>query len=238
LRRDGLRGARLGVARKFFGAHPVADQVIDSALAEMHRLGAVLIDPADLATHGQFDDSEEEVLLYEFKSDLDSYLAGLGPSAARHNLHDLIAFNEANRDREMPYFGQELFLKAEAKGPLTEKAYRDALEKNHRLARQEGIDALMDQHQLDAIIAPTAGPAHVTDWVYGDRDTGSSTTPAAVAGYPSITVPAGFVSGLPVGISFFGRAWSEPALLRLAFAFEQVTKFRAPPKFLPTVEPG
>ena len=235
LDRDGLRGARLGVARKFFGIHPAADRLIETAIEEMKRRGAVVIDPADLPTHGQFDDSEDEVLHYEFKADINSYLAGLGPQAPMHSLRDLIAFNEANRDREMPFFGQEIFLQAEAKGPLTEKAYRDALEKNHRLARKEGIDTLMSRYQLDAIIAPTAGPAHVTDYVYGDRDTGSSTTPAAVAGYPSVTVPAGFVCGLPVGISFFGRAWSEPMLLKLAYAFEQSTKFRTPPRFLPTV---
>ncbi|HUC84821.1 MAG TPA: amidase [Candidatus Acidoferrales bacterium] len=235
LDRDGLRGARLGLARKFFGANPAADKVIEAAVAEMKRLGAMVIDPADLPTQGQFDDSEQEVLLYEFNSDLNAYLAGLGPTATARTLHDLIQFNEAHRNREMPFFGQELFLQAAAKGPLTEPTYRDALAKNHRLARQEGIDALMNQHQLDAIIAPTAGPAHVTDWVYGDRDTGSSTTPAAVAGYPSITVPAGFVFGLPVGISFFGRAWSEPTLLKLAYAFEQTTQFRTPPTFLPTI---
>ncbi|MCX6925379.1 MAG: amidase family protein, partial [Verrucomicrobia bacterium] len=238
LDRDGLRGARLGLARKFFGTHPGADKLIEAAVTEMKRLGAVVVDPADLPTHGGFGDSEEAVLLYEFKADLNAYLSGLGPQAQVRNLRDLIEFNERNREREMPFFGQELFVKAEAKGPLTEKAYRDALEKNHRLTREEGIDAVMNQHQLDAIVALTTGPAHVTDWVYGDRDTGGSTSPAAVAGYPSVTVPAGFVAGLPVGISFFGRAWSEPTLLKLAFAFEQATKFRAPPRFLPSAVPG
>jgi amidase len=165
LDRNGLRGARLGVARKFFGSHPEADRLIELAIAEMKQRGAVIIDPADLPTHGKFDDSEQEVLLYEFKSDLNSYLAALGPTTPSRTLHDLIAYNEANREREMPFFGQELFLQAEAKGPLTESAYRSALEKNHRLARTEGIDALLQQHQLDAIIAPTSGPAHVTDWV-------------------------------------------------------------------------
>jgi amidase len=238
LDRGGLGGARLGLARKYFRVHPGADKLIEAAVAEMRRLGAVVVDPADLPTHGRFGDSEEEVLLYEFKADLNAYLAGLGPQAPVRTLHTLIEFNERNRDEEMPLFGQELFLKAQAKGPLTEPAYRDALAKNHRLTRAEGIDAVMSRQQLDAIIALTTGPAHVTDWVYGDRDTGGSTSPAAVAGYPSVTVPAGFVSGLPVGISFFGRAWSEPTLLKLAFAFEQATKFRAPPRFLPSVDPG
>ena len=238
LDREGLRGARLGLARKFFGVHPGADKLVEAAAAEMKRLGAVVTDPADLPAQGGFGDSEETLLCYEFKADLNAYLASLGPEAPVKSLQDLIEFNERNREKEMPFFGQELFLRAEAKGPLTEKAYLDALAKNHRLARAEGIDAVMDPHHLDAIIALTTGPAHVTDWVYGDRDTGGSTSPAAVAGYPSVTVPAGFIAGLPVGISFFGRAWSEPTLLKLAFAFEQATKFRRPPRFLPSAVPG
>jgi amidase len=230
-----LRGARIGVARKFSGITAEADRLLEAALTEMKRLGAVLIDPADLPSHGKWGNAEFEVMLYEFKADLNAYLAGLGPSAPVRSLKEIIQFNERNRDREMPHFGQEILLQAEAKGPLTEKAYRDALEKCRRVSRAEGIDAVMDQHRLDAIVAPTAGPAHVTDLVYGDRDTGGSTTPAAVAGYPSITVPAGFVSGLPVGISIFGRAWSEPRLLALAFAFEQATKARKPPTFRPSI---
>jgi amidase len=228
---NGLRGARLGFVRKFLGIHPAADKIVETAVVEMKRLGAVVVEPVELPT-GEFSHSEEEVLLYEFKADLNAYLAGLGSQARVRSLRELIDFNEEHRDEEMAFFGQELFLKAEAKGPLSEPAYREALEKNHRLTRQEGIDAVMDQHRLDALVAPTAGPAHVTDWVYGDRDTGGSTSPAAVAGYPSITVPVGFVCGLPVGISFFGRAWSEPGLLSLAFAFEQATGIRRPPQFL------
>jgi amidase len=231
---DGLRGARLGVARKFFGTHEAADEQMNAAIAAMKQLGATVVDPADLPSHGKFGDSEFEVLLYEFKADLNTYLAGLGAAAPVRTLHDVIEFNERSREKEMPYFGQDILVKAEAKGPLTEKAYRDALEKNRRLSRDEGIDAVLNQHQLDALVAPTTGPAHRTDWVYGDRDTGSSTSPAAVAGYPSITVPAGFVAGLPVGISFFGRAYSEPKLLQLAFAFEQATRVRQPPRFLPS----
>ena len=152
-----------------------------------------------------------------------------------HTLKDVIDFNDRNRQKEMPYFGQDVFLKSEAKGPLTEKEYIDALEKNHRLARTEGIDALMDKHRLDAIVAPTAGPAWLTDLINGDHAAGGSSNAAAVAGYPNINVTAGFIDGLPVGISFFGRAWSEPQLLKTAYGFEQATKARQAPRFLPTV---
>jgi len=175
------------------------------------------------------------VLLYELKADLNAYLASLGSSARVRTLADVIRFNEENKDREMPYFGQDLFLKAEEKGPLTDKAYVEALEKNRRLSRAEGIDAVMNENTLDAIIAPTGGPAWTTDCVNGDHFGGGSSTPAAVAGYPSITVPAGAVYGLPVGISFIGRAWSEPVLLRLAYAYEQATRHRTPPGLLERV---
>jgi amidase len=174
--------------------------------------------------------------MYELKADLNAYLARLGPGAPVHTLKEIIEFNERNRDKEMPYFGQDLFLKAEAKGPLTEKEYVDALAKNHQLARTEGIDALMDKHQLDAIVAPTGGPAWLTDLVNGDHVAGGSSNAAAVAGYPNINVTAGYLSGLPVGISFFGRAWSEPALIKLAFSFEQATKARKAPRFLASID--
>jgi amidase len=231
----GLRGARIGVARKHFGLRAGADKIIETAIETMKSCGAIIVDPADFSTHGKFEDSEFAVMLYEFKAGLNAYLARLGPRAPVRTLKEIIEFNERNKEKELLYFGQDTFIKAEAKGPLTEKAYLVALEKNRRLSRDEGIDAVMNQHRLDALVAPTTGPAHKIDLLYGDRDTGGSSTPAAVAGYPSITVPAGHVFGLPVGVSFFGRAFSEPTLIKLAFAFEQATKVRQPPKFMPTV---
>jgi len=235
LDRAGLRGARIGVARKFFGFSDRVDKLMNDAIDALKRAGATLVDPADLPSHGKYDDSEFEVLLYEFKADLNRYLAERGAGVPR-SLKELIEFNEQNREREMPYFGQEIFLKAQAKGPLTSKAYLAALAKNHRLSRAGGIDAAMNKHRLDAIIAPTGGPPWTTDLVNGDHFSGGSSTPAAVAGYPNISVPAGYVYGLPVGISFFGRAYSEPVLIRLAYAFEQATRHRRPPQFRDTAD--
>jgi amidase len=232
---DGLRGARIGVARKFLGFNRDVDRLFDAALAAMKAQGAVLVDPADIPHANDYGDSELEVLLYELKADLNAYLASLGPGARVRSLADVIAFNEANREREMPFFGQELFLKAQAKGPLSEKTYTDALAKNRRLSRAEGIDAVMDQHRLDAIVAPAGGPAWLTDCVVGDHFSGGSSTPPAVAGYPNVAVPCGFAYELPVGLSFIGRAWSEPTLLRLAYAFEHATRFRRAPKFVPSL---
>src|ERR1700728_3580959 len=232
---NGLKGAHIGVARKYFGFSDAVDALMERSLDAMKQQGATLVDPADIETLGKFDESELLVFMYELKADLNAYLANLGPNAPVHTLKEIIDFNERNHQKEMPYFGQDLFLKAEAKGPLTEKAYLDALEKNHQLARNEGIDATMDKHHLDAIVAPTGGPAWLTDLVNGDHVAGGSSNAAAVAGYPNINVTAGFISGLPVGISFFGRAWSEPTLIRLAFAFEQTTKARQAPRFLPTI---
>jgi amidase len=236
--RDGLRGARLGVVRtKLMGYSPATDRVMEAAIADLRRLGAVIVDPADIPTLGQFDDSELDVLLHEFKADLAAYFAWLGPRAPMHSLADVIAFDTAHADRELPYFGQELFEMAQKKGPLTEPAYLEALAKNHRLAGAEGIDAVMDRNKLDALIAPTGSPAWLTDLVNGDASNGGSSSPAAVAGYPDITVPMGAVDGLPVGISFFGRAWSEPTLIKLAYAYEQGTRHREPPTFRATATP-
>lgn len=237
LDRNGLRGARIGVARKLFRYRADTAPVYNAALEAIRSAGAVLIDPADIPTQGKVGDAEFQVLLYEFKDGLNKYLAGLGPKAAVRSLKDVIDFNERNRQREMPFFGQETLLRAQEKGPLTEKEYLDARAKCIHLSREEGIDAVMKEHRLDAIIAPTTGPAHVTDYTYGDRDTGGGASSfPAMAGYPHITVPAGFVLGLPVGISFFGRAWSEPVLIKLAYAFEQLTKIRRAPRFIPTLD--
>ncbi len=231
---NGLRGARIGIARKFFGYNRDVDALMETAIAGMKRLGAVIIDPADLPTHGKFDDSEFDAMLYEFKDGINRYLAGTKPNVQVRSLDALIAFNEKNSAREMPSFGQEILLQAQKKGPLTEKAYTDALAKNRLMSRGQGIDAVLAKDKLHAIFAPAGGPAWLTDLVTGDHDTGGSSTPAAVAGYPNITVPAGFVHGLPVGASFFGAAWSEGMLIKLASGFEAAMKARKKPEFLRT----
>jgi amidase len=235
---NGLKGARIGVARKYFGFNDAVDALMEQSLDAMKKQGATIVDPAEIETLGKFDETELLVFMYELKADLNAYLANLGPNAPVRTLKDIIEFNDRNRQKEMPYFGQDLFIKAEAKGPLTEKPYLDALEKNRQLARIDGIDATMDKYRLDAIVAPTGGPAWLTDLVNGDHVAGGSSNSAAVAGYPNINVTTGFISGLPVGISFFGRAWSEPTLIRLAYAFEQTTRARQAPRFLPTIGDG
>ncbi len=236
---QGLKGARLGVTRKVFtGYHDGVDRLFNEALEVMRSLGAVILDPVDLPHAADNGAAEGEVLYYEFKAGLNAYLAGLGPAAPVKTLEEVIAFNERERERVMPFFGQETMLVAQKKGPLTSPAYRRALASCRRLWRDEGIDLVMAKHRLDALVAPTGNPAWPIDLVNGDHFTGSVTTPAAVAGYPHISVPGGFICGLPVGISFFAGAWSEPTLLRLGYAFEQATRHRRAPQFLPTADTG
>jgi amidase len=229
---DALKGARIGILRgRFTGYSPKSDAVLDAAVAKLKLLGAEVVDPVELPHAGKYDAEELEVLEYEFKADLDAYLAGR-PGLPVKTLADLIAFNDKNADAEMPYFGQELFLDCEKKGPLTEPRYEEARAKARKLSR-EGIDRALTSSHLDALLALSGGPAWTIDLVNGDHYLGSSTTPAAVAGYPSITVPAGSVAGLPIGVSFIGTAWSEPRLVKLAYAFEQATKARKAPVLKP-----
>ncbi len=230
----GLKGARIGVARQYFGFNDATDKLMKEAIALIKSLGATIVDPANIKTNGKFDATENDVLQYEFKTDLNTYLAGAPAAVKSRTLADLIKFNEEHRAQEMPFFGQEIFEQSEKRGPLTDKKYRDALAKNHRLARTEGIDATLAKHKVDAIIAPTGGPVWATDLVNGDHFTGGYSSASAVAGYPHITVPAGLAFGLPVGLSFFGGAWSEPALIKFAYAFEQGSKARQKPRFLAT----
>ena len=240
LDKNGLHGARIGVARKrYTGYHVETDRLLTSALDLMKQHGATIVDPANITTAGKTDDSEFDLLLYEFKADLNAYLAKLAPSVAVHSLADVIAFNDKNAGRELRYFGQEIMEQAQKKGPLSEKTYRDALAKNRRLMGAEGIDATIRKYKLDALVAPTQGPASLIDLVNGDPGGGGSfTSPAAVAGYPHVTVPMGFVRGLPVGLSFVGRAWSEATLLKLAYAFEQASPSRRRPGFAPAADTG
>ncbi len=231
---DGLRGARIGVARRTFTGHPEVAPLMDKLLAEMTRRGAVLIDPITLPRGAGA--SETDVLQYEFKAGLNEYLAELGPDAPVHTLKDIIQFNESHAKQEMPWFKQETLIKSEARGSLTDEAYLNALAKCRKATREDGLDALMDKNQLDAILLSGGGPASVIDYAHGDGNSGGGgSSLAAVAGYPSMSVPAGFINGMPVSIYLFGRAWSEPTLLRIAFAFEQATKARRAPRFLPTI---
>jgi len=225
---DGLRDARIGVARKLAGFNDRVDRLFDEALGAMRDLGAEIVDPADIPHTDELEDPELEVFLYEFKIDLEAYLGSLGPSQPYRTLADLIAFNNEHPDLEMPHFGQELYEKAAEKGPLTDPAYLEALATCRRLSRDEGIDAVMDEHRLDALVAPSNAPAWRTDYANGDHHVGGNSTPAAVAGYPSMTVPMGFAFDLPIGISFIGRAWSEGMLIRMASAFEHAAHHRRP----------
>lgn len=231
---DALRGARIGVVRRrMTGYHPGTDSLLEAAIADLRAAGAVVVDSLAVPHHGDYRGAEWNILLYEFKHGLNEYLADLGEAAPVRTLADVIAFNEADRERSMPYFGQEIFLLAEAKGDLTEPEYLEALE-TAKLAGA-GIDSILRQHELDALVAPTGSPAWAIDLVTGDHFLGASSAPAAVAGYPNVTVPMGQVFGLPVGLSFFGGAWTEPRLIALAYAYEQATRHRAPPGFAPAV---
>ena len=229
---DGLRGARIGVVRSNFGGpNDLASAVVEEALKVLTARGAILIDPVELPNTGKYAQTEYDVLLYELKADMAAYLAEFAPGSSVKTLKDIIDFNEQNRAREMPFFGQEHFLLAEAKGGLDSKEYLDALANNQLYSRAEGIDKVLKEHQLDALVAPSGGPAWLTDFIKGDASDGGFSSAAAVAGYPHVTLPAGQVFGLPCGISFVGTAWSEPVLIRLAYAFEQATMHRRAPSF-------
>jgi amidase len=234
---DGLRGLRLGIARKrYTGSHRAVDALFGAALAVLRERGAVLVDNVDLTTEDKLDDAENTVLTYEFKADLGAYLATLGPDAPIKTLADLIAFNDRNAERELRFFGQETMVRSQAKGPLTTPEYLRALARCRRAARTEGIDLVMAHHRLDAVVCPTSTPGRAIDFANGDGGGSDCTTPAAVAGYPHVTVPMGHVMNLPVGLSFFGRAWSEAALIKAAYGYEQASRLRRPPRFLATVE--
>jgi len=230
----GLIGARIGVQRSAFGFHPLVDRLMEDAIVLIRDRGATIVDPIALRPSPTMRRAEVEVMAYEFKVGLNAYLAAL-PNGEIRSLADLIAFNEAHAVEEMPYFGQERLIEAQRRGSLSEDRYQEAHAVARRLSREEGIDRAMDTDDLDAVIAPTGGPAWVIDHVNGDHFSGGSSSLAAVAGYPNITVPAGDVQGLPVGLSFFGRAWSEPTLIRIAYAFEQASRHRQQPVFLPTL---
>ncbi len=238
LDKEGLRGARIGVARNYFGFDARVDAIMEHCIEDMKSQGAEIVDPADISTKGEFRESEFEVLLYEFKAGLDEYLSRVSPDLRVHSLSDVIKYNEREQERVMPYFRQERMLLAGDKGPLIDKQYLEARKISRLLAGKEGIDLIMAAEGLDAIMAPSGGPAWKTDLVNGDHHSGSSSSPAAVAGYPNITVPAGFIHGLPVGISFFAGAFQEPTLLKVAYAFEQASLVRKSPRFIPTIEAG
>ena len=236
LDRDGLQGARIGVARNMAGTHPRILKIFDYCVEVMKKVGAEVIDPVDVPNFDKFGKTELEVLHYEFKADLNKYLKSLSSGARVHSMEDVIKFNEENSDKVMPYFGQEHMMTAQEKTSLSDKKYKDALAKNHLYARTKGLDVALRRHKLDALVMPSGGPSWVIDLVNGDSDNWDmeSTSPAAVAGYPHITVPAGYVFGLPVGLSFVGKAWQEPMLIKFAYAFEQATQLRRMPRFLPS----
>ena len=233
---NALKGARIGVVRSQFGGrNDLVSTEVEKALEVLKSKGAVLVDIAEMPNAGKYGATELEVLLTELKADMAAYLAEYAPGSPFRTLDDLVAYNEANKEKVMPYFGQEHFLAAQKKGGLDSKEYQDALAANHRLARSEGIDKVLTENNLDALVAPTTGPAWLIDFIKGDASGGSFTSPAAVAGYPHVTVPAGFVQGLPCGLSFIGTAWSEPRLIALAYAYEQASKARRAPTYPKTV---
>ena len=228
---NALSGARLGIARKFFERDAPLDRFLSQCVDTLKRAGALIVDPADLPAHGKWSDPGFDLLLWEFKTDLNAYLAKLPGSWPVHTLADLIAFNDHHSDREMPFFDQEIFHMSQSKGALTEKKYREVRDECLRFTRKEGIDAVLQKHKLDAIVTLTSGPAWFIDTINGDTDTGGCSSPPAIAGYPHVTVPAGFYRDLPIGLSFFAGAWSEPTLIRLAYSFEQLTQARRKPAF-------
>ncbi|NHJ46515.1 MAG: amidase [Asgard group archaeon] len=236
LDKDGLKGARIGVARNYFGFNPEVDRLMEEAIEAMKDLGATIVDPTNLENIREIRDAEYTVLLYEFKDDLNKYLAKYLVDNPNKTMKDIIEFNEKHKEKVMPYFGQEHIIRAEEKGPLTDEEYLKALEKCKKITQEEGIDKVLQEHNLDAIIAPSGSPTWPIDLINGDHHTGGSSSAAAVAGYPNITVPLGYIHGLPVGISFFSKAYNESVLIKLTYAFEQATRVRKPPKFLSTIK--
>jgi amidase len=233
---DGLRGARIGVATQYSEGHERVEELFQAALEVMRRAGATVVEIPEVEAWRRMGGPSGRLMRYEFKADLNAYLAGLGPDAPVSTLEEIIAFNEANADRELTYFQQEILHQCQELGPLSEEEYQEALAEAMRLSRDEGTDAVMEEHGLHAIVAPTGSPAWTTDLINGDRYHMGSSSPAAISGYPNITVPIGFFTELPVNISIWGRAWTEPELLRIAFAYEQLTHHRRAPKFIPTLD--
>ena len=232
----GLVATRIGVARQFWGVDPNVDAIMEEVVHSLQKLGAVVVDPVEIPNSNKYDDSEYEVLLYEFKSDLNQYLAGLGENAPVRTLEEIIKFNQENKDRVMPHFGQERMIAAQAKGDLNEVSYRRALSRNRRYSDRKGLAMVFSEHQLDAVLIPSGCPAWLIDLINGDHYRGGTSSPAAVSGYPSITVPAGYIHGLPVGMSLIGLPYAEKKLIEMANSFENETRVRIPPKFLASVQ--